>query len=70
MLNKFSAFIFTFILLFALVPGCAAKGSSTEYGSRVGNMAPDFTLNDINGNHVSLSALLGRPVVVHFWSTT
>jgi peroxiredoxin len=31
--------------------------------------APDFTLNDINGNKVALASLKGKIVVVDFWAT-
>ncbi|HWW42937.1 redoxin domain-containing protein [Pedobacter sp.] len=33
-----------------------------------GNMAPDFTLNDISGKPVSLSSLKGKHVFLFFWS--
>ena len=33
----------------------------------VGQKAPDFTLNDRNGNAVSLSDFLGKKVVVYFY---
>jgi cytochrome oxidase Cu insertion factor (SCO1/SenC/PrrC family) len=70
MFNKFGTIFFACILLLGLFAGCQSAGSSTEFGNRVGNMAPDFTLNDTSGNPVSLSGFIGRPVVVHFWSTT
>ncbi|MGI6169372.1 MAG: TlpA family protein disulfide reductase [Christensenellales bacterium] len=31
--------------------------------------APTFTLKDLQGNDVSLSDFLGKPVVVNFWAT-
>lgn len=70
MLNKIAVLVLTAVLLLALIPGCAATGSSTVYGSRVGNLAPDFSLQDLNGNTVTLSGLAGRPVVLNFWLTT
>jgi cytochrome oxidase Cu insertion factor (SCO1/SenC/PrrC family) len=70
MLNKLGVIFFACILLLGLIPGCRATGSSTEYGNRVGNIAKDFVLKDLNGNTVSLSGFIGRPVIVHFWSTT
>jgi thioredoxin-dependent peroxiredoxin len=33
----------------------------------VGDVAPDFTLPDADGNDVTLSALRGRPVVIYFY---
>lgn len=35
-----------------------------------GNLAPDFTLEDMNGNQVSLSDFKGKWVYLDFWSVT
>ena len=35
----------------------------------IGAVAPDFTLNDQNGNPVTLSALRGKYVLVDFWAS-
>ncbi len=35
----------------------------------IGGLAPDFQLEDNNGNLVSLSALRGKVVIVNFWAT-
>jgi cytochrome c biogenesis protein CcmG/thiol:disulfide interchange protein DsbE len=35
----------------------------------IGKPAPDFTLQDLEGNVISLSALRGTPVLINFWST-
>ena len=35
-----------------------------------GNPAPDFTLEDISGNQVSLSSFKGKWVYLDFWSVT
>ncbi|MBF6600028.1 MAG: TlpA family protein disulfide reductase [Dehalococcoidia bacterium] len=43
----------------------AAKGS----GPRIGEPAPEFTLQDINGKVVRLSDFRGRPVLINFWAT-
>lgn len=34
-----------------------------------GNLAPDFTLNDINGKPFELSSLRGKHVVLDFWGS-
>ena len=34
---------------------------------KIGDIAPDFTLNDKNGNEVSLSSFLGKKVVLYFY---
>ena len=35
----------------------------------LGQSAPDFTLQDINGKNVSLSDFRGKTVVLNFWAT-
>jgi peroxiredoxin len=45
------------------------KRMDAEYGRiKNGNAAPDFTLEDIDGNKVSLSSLKGKWVYLNFWS--
>jgi thiol-disulfide isomerase/thioredoxin len=34
-----------------------------------GNPAPDFTLEDLDGNEVSLTSLRGKAVYLNFWAT-
>jgi cytochrome oxidase Cu insertion factor (SCO1/SenC/PrrC family) len=38
--------------------------------AKVGTQAPDFTLADLDGNAVSLSALKGSPILLEFGSVT
>ena len=35
----------------------------------IGNLAPDFTLKDIDGNYFTLSSLRGKYVVLNFWGS-
>ena len=35
----------------------------------IGDLAYDFSLNDVNGNPVMLSDHLGQPVIINFWAT-
>ena len=69
-MRKIVAALIGVSILISLIPGCATTGSSTEFGNRVGNKASDFTLKDFDGNTLTLSALLGQPVMINFWSTT
>jgi thiol-disulfide isomerase/thioredoxin len=50
-----------------LMAGCT--GSASEYGPEIGKLAPDFTLNGLDGQEVSLSGFRGRPVLLNFWAT-
>src|SRR5205823_3717388 len=52
--------------------GQGAQGSEAVEAAEVmalkpGETAPDFTLPDQHGNHVSLSGLLGKTVVLYFY---
>ncbi|MFO8034522.1 MAG: redoxin domain-containing protein [Candidatus Bipolaricaulota bacterium] len=38
-------------------------------GPEEGKLAPDFTLEDMEGNPFTLSDLRGRPVLLYFWQT-
>ncbi|MBI4297256.1 MAG: redoxin domain-containing protein [Chloroflexi bacterium] len=44
------------------IPGAGAA-------PKVGRLAPDFTLPDLDGNSVSLSDFRGKVVLVNFWGT-
>lgn len=43
--------------------------SSDSEAAIAGNPAPDFELQDINGQTVTLAGLRGKPVVLNFWAT-
>lgn len=45
------------------------SGGRVSKGIAKGSAAPDFTLNDVNGNSVSLSAFKGKTVLLDFWGT-
>lgn len=53
-------------------PGVATTASGSvrsDIGSRPGNIAPDFTLKDLDGKIIKMSDFRGKPVVVNFWAT-
>ncbi len=54
------------LILLGLLAGCGTTGNSAV---RKGEPAPAFTLEDLNGNQVSLSDLKGKPVMVTFWAS-
>lgn len=53
-----AVFVFWALCIAISNPVCAAQGT-----------APDFTLNDINGEKVNLSEFRGKVVLLNFWAT-
>ena len=52
------------------LPGDTADGLSPLNSDKIVNSkAPDFTLKDLNGKKVSLSAFKGKVVLLNFWAT-
>ena len=51
-----------------LVQDVAAVFSS-EDNTGIGSLSPDFVLKSLNGESVSLSKYLGKPIVINFWAT-
>lgn len=61
-------------LLIAMGPGSAGNtsgspGSPLNTDNIINSRAPDFTLKDLNGKTVSLSAFKGKVVLLNFWAT-
>ena len=50
----------------AMADESADDGNTTPLN---GKLAPNFTLEDLNGKKVSLASFKGRPLVVDFWAT-
>ncbi|MDI3477226.1 MAG: hypothetical protein PWQ59_751 [Thermoanaerobacterium sp.] len=44
--------------------------NNAQVGTEKGDLAPDFTLKDVNGKTVTLSKLKGKKVILNFWATT
>jgi len=69
------------LTLVLLVTGCSAgpeppdgesptaPAGGTQVGNQVGNLAPDFQLQNLDGQTVSLGNLRGKPVLINFWAT-
>ena len=70
-----------FLLALVLVTGCsgdqeqasagdtAAHSGQAVIGANVGNLAPDFSLQDLAGGRISLSEHKGKVVLIDFWDT-
>lgn len=57
------------ILLVILLSGLLITGCTPSQGIGVGNLAPDFQLDSLDGQTVSLSDLRDKPVLINFWTT-
>lgn len=44
------------------------RNPTTSTAPRVGNEAPEFVLQDLDGKEIKLSSLRGKPVVINFWA--
>ena len=51
-----------------LAAGCSGGGTDSPAPSP-GGMAPDFQLQNLDGETVTLSGLRGTPVMLNFWAT-
>jgi len=55
------------LTLVLLINGCA--GGSEASVARVGGLAPDFQLQDVDGKSVALGNLQDKPLLLNFWAT-
>jgi peroxiredoxin len=60
---------FNFTSFAILGPKELAPSSTPTIGTQVGNLAPNFQLNNLEGKTVSLGDLRGKPVILNFWAT-
>jgi len=66
-MNKMLTAILVMILTSGLlITGCSAGSEPT---ATVGKAAPDFELQNLDGQSISLSDLKGKPVLINFWAT-
>jgi thiol-disulfide isomerase/thioredoxin len=60
-------------LTLLLVAGCGTTSGPSDgavpEGTGLGNRAPDFQLKDTDGQYVSLSDMMGQPVMINFWAS-
>ena len=57
-------YLVTATIVLAVLFGCTNKATSSG-----GNVAADFTLQDMNGKNVRLSDYRGKVVLLEFWAT-
>lgn len=63
--------IVSFVLLllamfFIITPSDVMQANS---GLNIGDKAPNFTIEDLNGNKIQLSDYKGKSVMINFWTT-
>ncbi|WP_300739650.1 TlpA disulfide reductase family protein [uncultured Alistipes sp.] len=69
------ALITIILLVILLLPGCGNRNAGQRAGEdttalvRVGDKAPDFTVEMFDGAEISLEALRGKVVLLNFWAT-
>ncbi len=73
--------LFLIIVLLFIANGCkpssevnnetytATNTTTAVIGTEIGNLAPDFQLQDIEGQNVTLSNLRGTPIILNFWAS-
>ncbi len=54
------------LLVFAVCSGFLLAACGGSSGLQVGDDAPDFSLQSVDGNRVSLSDFSGQPVLLYF----
>lgn len=71
MLNRILGWLATATLVVALAGAGlqTSTGKSPAVRPEVGYLAPDFTLQDMNGDSVTLSELRGKVVFLNFWAS-
>ena len=69
-MNKMLKVILPIILaLGLLITGCSSQTTEGDEGAEGDILAPDFQLQDLNGQTISLSDFQGKPVLLNFWAT-
>jgi len=56
------------VILLLTVPSRGGEMGG-QVGTGVGDLAPDFSLPDLRGQQICLSAFRGKRVILNFWST-
>jgi peroxiredoxin len=71
--TSFFVSLLIFLAFNALLISCAGKDNNPvaleTSSALIGRPAPDFVLNDIDGNAVKLADFKGKVLIVDFWST-
>jgi len=63
--NSLKAIVLIVLTLGLLVTGCSG---GTGQAAAIGKSAPDFELQNLDGQSISLSSFQGKPVLINFWA--
>jgi peroxiredoxin len=69
MVRNWRRFVGLLLILATTVVACSGPGAGVSRGINVGNRAPDFTLEALDGTKVSLKNYRGKVVLINFWAT-
>ncbi|WP_085993200.1 TlpA family protein disulfide reductase [Oceanobacillus senegalensis] len=61
-------FLGAFLVVF-IAGNLAAEDQEGNVGLEIGNVAPDFEVETMDGEKMKLSDLQGKPVMLNFWAT-
>lgn len=61
--------LFTLVLTILIIGSGCGSAETTNIGKNKGDLAPDFALQDINGNAVALEDFAGEKVYVKYWAS-
>ncbi len=64
-----SVSILAMMLIGSMIAMGCSVGRDAVRGPEIGNLAPDFQLNNLDGQSVSLGDFRGKPVLVNFWTS-
>ena len=62
-------FLITAVLFFIDEEKSKASETSKDIGTKIGQYAPGFEAELLDGRHLKLSELRGSPVIINFWAT-
>jgi peroxiredoxin len=67
--RNWKGFVGPLLILAIAVVACSGPGAGALRGINVGNRAPDFTLEALDGSKVALRDYRGKVVLINFWAT-
>lgn len=62
-----TSLLFSLFMLLALLVACEQKEADTSL--QIGDQAPDFSVTDMNDQHIQLQQWAGSLIILRFWST-